>query len=253
MLNVHTFAQEGLILYLSFDNVSGDQVKDDSGNQNHGTMLGEADIVDGVVGKCIQIDGITGRVEVPDSDIMDIGNDNITIECWVKTTSTDRHDYSRIISKGNFSWTPGYIFQLYSQGQPAISISDQNKIAIYAAAAGAEVNAGEWHHIAGSVDKDNNEVQVYIDGKKQDTELPLGAAKSDPADIGDISNANNLVFGCDDQQVRELVEGLYDELRIWNRALSEAEIKQAANGDMPGAAVVLENKLANTWGLIKSK
>ena len=243
-------AQEGLVLYFSFDNVSGDQVNDDSGNQNHGTMLGNAEIVDGVVEKCIQIDGATGRVEVPDSDILDIGEDNITIECWVNTTSIDRHTYSRIVSKGNFSWTPGYIFQLYSQGQPAISISDQSKVAIYAAAEGAEVNDGEWHHIAGVVDRDNDEARVYIDGENQDIELPLGAAASDPADIGDISNSNKLAFGCDDQQVRELVEGLYDEFRIWNRALSEVEIKEAAT---PGAIVLSRNKLASMWGQIKSE
>jgi hypothetical protein len=245
------YPQEGLVLYFSFDNVQGGEVKDESGNENNGTMLGNAEIIAGEVGDAIQIDGSTGRVEVPDSDTLDIGMNSLTIECWLNTTSSDRHTYSRIVSKGNFSWTAGYIFQLYSQGQPAISISDPGKVAIYAAAKGAAVNDGQWHHIAGVVDRDNNEARVYIDGGSQEIELPLGQAAVDVGDIGDITNTNKLTFGCDDQQVRELVEGIYDELRIWNRALTDAEIQQAEKGEMPGAAVESNGKLTVTWGKLK--
>jgi hypothetical protein len=245
------YAQEGLVLYFSFDNVEGDNVKDESGNQNNGTMLGNAEIVDGKVGKAIKIDGATGRVEVPDSDILDIGMSSLTIECWLNTESTDRHTYSRIVSKGNFSWTAGYIFQLYQQGRPAISISDQSKTAVYAAAKDVTVNDGEWRHIAGVVDREKNEVRLYIDGQSRDFDLPLGQAAADIKDIGDIANGNKLAFGSDDQQVRELVEGSYDELRIWSRVLTDEEIQRAAKGEMPGAAVEPVGKLSTTWAKLK--
>jgi hypothetical protein len=156
------------------------------------------------------------------------------------------------VSKGNFSWTPGYILQLYSQGQPAISISDQSKVAIYAAAKGAAVNDGKWHHIAGVVDRENNEVRIYIDGQPQEIELPLGQAVANVKDIGDITCDNNLAFGSDDRQPQELVEGLYDELRIWNRALTDAEIQQAAEGELPPAAMEPGGRLSTTWGELKS-
>jgi len=246
------YAQEGLVLHLSFDDVKGDEVMDGSGNQNNGTIFGGAKIVDGRVGKSIEIDGATGRVEVPNSDSLSIGTNSLTIECWLKTASTDRQTYSRIVSKGNFSWTPGYILQMYSQGQPAISISDQSEVAIYAAAKGAEVNDGKWHHIAGVVDRENNEIRIYIDGQSQEIELPLGMAVAIPNDIGDITCDNNLAFGSDDQQVRELVEGLYDELRIWNRALTDVEIQQAANGEISPAAVEPGGKLSITWAELKT-
>ena len=246
-------AQEDLVLYFSFDNVNGDKVKDDSGNHNDGVMLGNAEIVDGKVNKAIKIDGSTGRVEVRDSHVLYIGMDSLTIECWLNTTSADRHTYSRIVSKGNFSWTAGYIFQTYNQGQPAISISDTSKTATYAAAEGAAVNDGKWHHIAGVVDRESNEARLYIDGEPQQIELPLGQAAADPKDVGDISNVNKLAFGCDDQNVRELVEGLYDELRIWNRALTDKEIQQAAKGGMPGAVVEPAIHLPITWGDLKSR
>lgn len=246
-----TYAQEDLVLYFSFDNMQGDKVKDESGSQNDGTMLGGAEIVDGKVGKAIKIDGATGRVEVPDSDSLDIGMKSLTIECWLNTKSSDRHTYSRIVSKGNFSWTLGYIFQLYQQGQPAISISGPGKVAVYAAARDVAVNDGKWHHIAGVVDRENGEVRVYVDGQLKDFDLPLGQAAADVEDIGDISSNNKLAFGSDDQQVRELVEGLYDELRIWSRALTDKEIQQAAKGEMPGAAVQPGGKVAGTWGDLK--
>jgi hypothetical protein len=248
----NVYAQDGLVLYLSFDDVDGDKVRDGSGYQNDGTMLGGAEIVDGRMGKAIKIDGSTGHVEVSNSDSLNIGMKSLTIECWLNTSSSDRQTYSRIVSKGNFSWTPGYIFQLYSQGQPAISISDQSKVAIYAAAKGAAVNDGKWHHIAGVVDRENNEVRIYIDGQPQEIELPLGMAVTDPRDIGDITCDNKLAFGSDDQQVRELVEGLYDEFRIWNRALTDVEIQQAAIGEIPSAAE-FRGKMPTVWARLKSR
>jgi hypothetical protein len=109
------------------------------------------------------------------------------------------------------------------------------------------VNDGEWHHISGIVDREQNEARIYIDGQLQEIELPLDQATADVKAIGDITNSNNLAFGSDDQQVRELVEGSYDELRIWSRPLTDGEIQQAAKGGMPGAAVQPNGKLATTW------
>ena len=45
--------------------------------------------------------------------------------------------------------------------------------------------------------------------------------------------------------------GKIDEVKVWNRALSENEVPLSMQGKL-GAAVNLHGKLAATWGAIKS-
>ena len=47
------------------------------------------------------------------------------------------------------------------------------------------------------------------------------------------------------------VNGILDEVVIWNRALSDDEITQAMEGKLISAAVAPRGKLTTTWGTIK--
>ena len=97
---------------------------------------------------------------------------------------------------------------------------------------------------------DGKEIAIYIDGKKVvhqnasgemiPTTGPLfiGAKWDDPAHPGDYW------------------KGMIDELAIFNRGLTEEEIKEVMEKGlkailMPSTAVNAEDKLAVTWGEIK--
>ena len=83
----------------------------------------------------------------------------------------------------------------------------------------ATINANEWHHVAavynGSV------MQLYIDGKLDATQ---------PWNDGIGKNDSEVFIGDNAQQPGRCFDGLIDDVRIYNYALSESQIKALANG-----------------------
>jgi len=74
-----SFAQidNSLVLYLPFDEGTGDIAKDGSGNGNDGVLNGKPKWVEGKYGSALEFDGKTNYVEVPFSDTLNI-TENLT-------------------------------------------------------------------------------------------------------------------------------------------------------------------------------
>ena len=241
-------AQEGLILYFSFEDEIREEIEDQSGNQNNGKIVGGANLVDGKIGKAIELDGADDSIEVPDSDSLDIGKSSFTMECWIKTENIGT--FRRIISKGHNGWTTGYIFQLYKSGHVVVATCSKNtkNEGSYAASV-KTVNDGEWHHLVGIMDREKNEYRIFIDAQKADIHFPLGALPT-PKGVGDLSNLNRLTIGKWEGN-NEYIQGLIDELRIWSRALADEEIEKVMNGTI--LSVDRRAKLAIIWAKLKSQ
>ena len=82
---------------------------------------------------------------------------------------------------------------------------------------------GEWHHYA--VTWDGQEVQFYLDGNAIGSTALTDALQA---------NTEPLMIGCDPPGQAEYFNGKLDEIRIYNRALSEAEIQQLVDADGGG-------------------
>jgi hypothetical protein len=98
-----------------------------------------------------------------------------------------------------------------------------------------------WTHAVATWDgktmrlyKDGVEVGSVAKAGKLDTDAKVGATIGNQPD-----GAENRPF-----------EGIIDEVGIWNRALTEAEIKTAMDGDF--LAVELDGKLTTTWARMKT-
>lgn len=77
------------------------------------------------------------------------------------------------------------------------------------------VQATTWQHIVGTYDGLNE--RFYIDGVQQN-----GAGNSSPI----YFDGHDIMLGCDDNNgSSEHYQGMLDELRIYNRALTQAEIQ----------------------------
>ncbi len=74
-------------------------------------------------------------------------------------------------------------------------------------------NDGEWHHLA--VTREGTECRLYIDGDLID---------SNSRWAGDLSNPADLSFGSKDTGDDDHFEGDLDDIRFYNRALSQQEI-----------------------------
>ena len=202
---------EGLVGYWSFDD-SANPGRDDSGNGNDGTVYG-ATWTTGKFGGALSFDGVDNYVSVPDDAALDVLGD-ITISAWVYCTRSG--SYQAIVTKcvGGGARNNPFDFRTTSNATPNLAFVRADAIAHERVYSTVAIPMSQWHHV--SVRVENNIPDFYVNGfvtrKYADTTFtrtPTG-------------NANPLLIGRRDDGL--YFNGLIDEVRIYNRALSGSEI-----------------------------
>jgi len=196
---------------------------DSSGQGNIGYLYpvgSEPTLTDGKFGKALSFDGGEDYVEVADADSLDM-TDQLTIEAWIFSNVVD--SCISIVVKGD-AQTEGkinYGLQIYGFQTPGtlrFFIYTEEEW-YYNVDSTSRVSEGSWHHVAVTRDTDGN-VNFYIDGSPAGTgKSGLGPVSSSPLNIGRHKHATG--GPC------EYFDGIIDEVRIWNRALSADEIKSS--------------------------
>lgn len=203
--------EKGLVAYWSFDEGKGEKVSDLSGNGNDGVIEGEAGWVEGIKGKALMFNGEDVCVDCGDKESLDITGNAITIEAWVKM-AIGTTDFG-LVNKGGWGSDVGYYAFVGGGGriQLALRIGGEwqgNYLDV-------PLNDGNWYHWAGVYD--GKKIQLYANGKLCGTLTgvtgPIESSSGHNFKIGFVSAAK-MYF-----------DGIIDELKIYNRALSEKEIK----------------------------
>ena len=248
--NVSAAAQkEGLVLYLPFDEGTGDKVKDQSRNGNDG-IVHNCKWVDGKFGSSLEFDGTANSfVEVPDSDTL-ASFQALTVSVWVKLTSFTQ-TWGRIIDKdGDPPSGTGFWMATRDGGAISAGFWNQPNASVMIEFTETTIQQREWTHIAflwGNL----GDFTVYFNGKKDGRKMtkdtPCKPTKGVPLLLGKPSESQQAAVAI------ECYAGLIDEVVIYNYALTEGEIKEAKDGRLPGAAVETNALLAATWGAIKGK
>jgi hypothetical protein len=195
---------EGLIGWWKAEGDAVDQV-----GSNHGTLLGDATYGPGRVGQAFLFDGKNDAVSVGDAPEFKI--QDFTIEAWIQRASTTVISQDPYQAGIIFSYGPGgYGFALWDDG--SLFLTKNQVDAVFATLA---VTDTEFHHVA--VTKAGNTVRFYLDGVGQlaepyDPEFTF----TGPAAIGGRGGDFLASF-----------LGSIDEVSIYNRALSAAEIQAA--------------------------
>jgi hypothetical protein len=235
-------AKDGLVSYWSFDNktITGTTVKDVWGS-NDGTLMNNPDVVEGEVNQALKFNGSNSYVSVEKYTGLDFTGLDFSIECWI---NIDDDDNSYIINlKDTTDNNPHIEFYTNypSAGNLGAHILDTTGSGFRTTYTGSDVTDGKWHHVAMVYVDKSNVVYLYLDGKKVDT-VPEGNGA-----INVLEGWNWISIGR--SQVGEYTTGCIDELRIYNRALSDNEVLQ--NMTAKGLAVKPDGKLSFTWGKIK--
>jgi len=158
-----------------------------------------------------------GFAALPPAAELDITTDALTLEAWVRP---EKSDYPcPFIAKAT-----QYVLQQTPSGHVAFSIKQDGSI--MAAARVPDDWYGQWHHVAGVYD--GKAVRIYVDGR------PLAEKEA----AGPVRHDSCAVFiGRGFEKGGAALRGAIDEARIYNRALTEPEIKAAAEGSSPTGAV----------------
>lgn len=213
-----------LIVYLPMDSLDGDQVADASENGLDGTLVGDADLVDGKNGKALEFTA-DAEIQIPDEESLD-GMEALTIMVWVKQ---EEHQATGIIQKGGGWGNMSYLIQPWSDQQIYFGILETSSRAITKP---GDFPVGEWYHMAGTFD--GSELAIYINGEEK-------ARASAPADA--------VPDTVEPLQIGNRLAGTLDDFVMYSRVLTEEEIQQVIDGNI--LSVDKEGKLIDTWASVK--
>ena len=212
----------GLVLYFPFDQQAANgAVKDESGTGNDGQVNGAQWVPDGRIGGAyrFKITNLTDRIVIPDNDSLDVAN--ITMAAWIKTEDTGGF-WNRIFDK---DWRKGYVLTIGGGPNQEMRGNFSSQVNGSATVSRDVVVDGTWHHITATFDGKCD--RLYVDGV-EDKQTKKLLQSPPPGPI--IPNNWDLCIGntaVDYYGVREFCayDGLIDEVRIYNRALSADEIQ----------------------------
>lgn len=220
-------SNQGLVGYWSMNEGAGTKANDSSGNGYNGVFRNGATWASGKRGGAVSLDGLNDSVEVPDTANLKYAGGNMTIQAWIKPDTAEA-DGAFLVSKP-WTWCGEYNYGLiYSSSQTIIfRLFGSTE---YQMNTGSNLaRRGVWSHVVATVDTDKN-MKIYINGAlagsgthditswnppgcEGDKNLPLSIGTLYPYGEG---WAGSTTFSFD---------GLLDDVRIYNRALSPTEIQ----------------------------
>ena len=161
----------------------------------------------------LKFDGIDDYVMAAYSYKGITGSSPRTCAAWVKTSTT-----GTIIGWGPRGLGARWIAVLDSDGYLRIEVGG-------GAIVGSTVVAdGRWHHVAATSDGGNvADIVLYVDGN-QDTPGSAGDRAIDTQPEGDVTIGGSSIFGA-------YFNGLIDDVRIYDRALTAEQIRQLYNDE----------------------
>jgi hypothetical protein len=207
----------GLVGYWTFDgpDISGTRAKDRSGRDNHGTITG-ATKDQGKIGQALEFDGVDDMVVMTNESNFDFGRtDTFSISLWFRRRLAGS-GVMELISKGQV----GYEILATDAGTLAFTLMnvfdvDQVSVTIPNPA------DTSWHHVIftynGTSSCGGCGVKGYVDGTRKANSL-TNDNLTGPA----LSN-NQVTIGRRASAAQFPFYGYVDEVRIYNRVLSDAE------------------------------
>jgi M6 family metalloprotease-like protein len=188
--------------------------------------------VDGVRGKALSFDGVDSYVEIP--TLQNPSTSDWATEAWIKTTNpssgviiTKRHEENqKSLTLHIGSWAG------VKQNNGLSYFSDDESNYEVGAVGTTNIADGEWHHLVG-IRKGLN-FYIYVDGNLEgQNNIKYGNFA-----LNDITSSNKWQIGHSGAW-NEYFDGLIDEVRIYNRALTAEEVKeQYDDGGLPNTQIL---------------
>jgi hypothetical protein len=221
-----------MIAYWKLDETEGPPYKDIFSNDGLCTGLKCPEPVDSVLNGAQSFDG-DDEINAPAGEAFNWGADsNFSIEVWVNVPEIEVCDMSNVFigrhvgSEGSAWWVgcnPG-------SAKAVFSIRDSRMVGMEISA-GPSLNDGEWHHVVAVRNGNKDENQLYVDGVLVASEPVnyLGNWISDKQ----ISIGYHNVWEYTYYDPSYHFTGLLDEIAVYGRTLSLAEIQYHYNNRLP--------------------
>jgi len=225
--------KDGLRGYWKADEGTGSSLADSSGNTFTGTLKNGVTWANpGQVGNALSFGGVNGTVDLGSNLSMLQGVSAATLACWVKpavaipsgsyqdlvsisVNATNPTDTSRAVLSIQGNGTGGNVFT-------GARSTDTEGLKSFADT--TNLTPGTWYHIASTIDYQNNRLQIYINGLLKSS-TTVAFAQATTANTA----SRNAALGSQDAGDGNFLNGLLDEVRVYCRVLSAAEIQSLAS------------------------
>jgi|GEM_PF-4318734 len=218
-------SDDGLVLYFPFSEGMGTKVHDKSPSGNDGEIY-EATWTDGKFGRALYFNGSSSYIKTEENGPS--GTGVISYGCWIKTSQTGNNKH--ILNIGT-PVTNGMAHLMLHGGKIKYGAWG------FDCFSNGTYNDGKWHYIVVVYNKSN--FKLYVDGVLESSSSSYSSLNITPAPIyiGKYCNADGFEFN-----------GIIDEIRIYNRVLSEEEIKAHYLCGLQSHGYVMANnfKIINT-------
>jgi CSLREA domain-containing protein len=194
----------------------GDGNTDDIVGGHNGSLQNGATFAAGKVNQAFAFDGSNAVVQVADNAAWNFGANDFTIDTWVNFNAISGNDVLVAHDEGTGHGNNKWIFWL-NQGQLKVHLNGP----AFPLGAGVDIGvpwapaAGLWYHVAVTRSGSSNAYKFYVDGAQIGTDqidatvIPVAVA---PLTIGKAEAIPSL-------------NGLLDEVEIFNRALTSNEVQ----------------------------
>ena len=194
-------ADDGLVSHWEADG----NAEDEEGI-NDGTLVGGATFAPGIDKQAFSLNGSTAYVEVPDAASLDISS-QITIAAWINPNSSGTY---RIVDKITAGFNNGYLLDVLGGKLRLIAASSVT--------GNTTLSTGVFTWVAGTYDGSN--LKVYINGALDGTLAASGAIPTNNLTLRIGADSTGLNGSAGNR-----FPGLIDEVQLYDRVLSAAEIQ----------------------------
>lgn len=199
--------EDGLIASYDFEEGAGAVAHDGSGNGNHGKIFG-AQWVKVKTGHALKFDGVDDYVDCGSAGVLKFKG-AFSLVLWVKHESAlGWQDYI-----GNY--TGGVSGYVIAQNNGSLHFHNGGLEPYTLNLETLKLKAAVWYHVAAAYDRQAGMMKIYLDGVEAAVQKVEGTPKP--------SRTENLLIG-KYHDGRERFHGVLDDVRIYSRALSEAEV-----------------------------
>ncbi|MBI3856460.1 MAG: LamG domain-containing protein [Planctomycetes bacterium] len=207
-----------LLLHLTFDDGKAEGVS------------GKVEFAEGVKGSALKLDGSGGYVQIANSEALDkVQADSYSLAAWFRPdsvppgTESDNNARHAILVKEGYHTGLSYNSEKQFIMEHWLAPAAGGEQPVWAGAGTWEdsCDAAKWYHVAGVVDRKAGTTKLYLNGELKNTaEWEANKASRDPGK----SPWRVGIAGPGAKNWSWPAKGLIDDVRIYKKVLSDAEV-----------------------------
>ena len=193
----------------------------------------------GISGTALEFDGYYSGLRIPKNEAPSLGK-SFSLSGWVALGAYP-FDWAPVIEQSEWG-KKGYYFGINEEGYPGIHVAAGNKW--YSLVSNQKIKLFRWYYIVAEFDSKTITLNLYIDARKS-------VAKQIPSNKIMLSD-NDFYIGLNSEKMPAIkgririgkwpslfgIDGLLDEIKIYERSLTPAEIQKIYSNNRPDGKII---------------